>query len=317
MEESKIKRMYLNPSVKGSFAGLNSFMKNNPTLKKDKVEKVLRTIPTYAENVPALRRFPRRRVIVPGIDEQWAGDLIDISKYSKWNNNHTFLFCLIDILSKFAFVEPIKSKKSEDTLKAFKKILKYSGRKPRMVQVDKGNEFKGSYQAFCDAEGIKIFHVESELKASVIERFQRTLMERISRYVQHKNNYKFVHVLPDIVRKYNQGYHRSIKMSPKDVDKRNEMQVWKTLYGDDQPKDTRKAKFNVGDKVLISIDKNRYYTKGYTRKFKPEVFTIERVGKTNPRMYYLTDGNESLSGGFYSHELSKVYYDKARDEEGV
>ena len=60
---------------------------------------------------------------------------------SKFNKGFRFLLCVIDIFSKYAWVVPLKDKKSVSIVNAFQKILDDSNRKPNKIWVDKGSEF--------------------------------------------------------------------------------------------------------------------------------------------------------------------------------
>ena len=317
MMEGKIKRLYLNPKFRGSFTGFETF---NKALKnkydKEKVLNTLKTIPAYTQNRPAIHKFKRRKVIAYAVDEQFVIDLIDISKYSRQNRGCHFLLVVIDVLSKYLWIEGLKNKRADTTLDGFKKIIEKSGRIPKQIQCDKGNEFKGVFKSFCTSKGIKIFHVESELKACTVERVNRTILERIHRYLLHaqsnkKNKrtpYRFIHVLPNIVSNYNNTVHSSTGKKPSEVNEHNAIEVWMKLYGKEKLTTDKPPKFNVGHKVLISIDK-KAFVKGYAKKFHPEVFIIDRISNSNPRMYYLKDQDgEKLEGGFYFQELSHVLY---------
>ena len=80
------------------------------------------------------------------------------------------------------------------------------------------------------AEGIHFYTTNSEVKASIVERFNRTLKSRMRRYFTWKNTLKYIDVLPQLVKSYNHSYHRSIGMKPAEVNGRNESIVWKRLY---------------------------------------------------------------------------------------
>ena len=59
---------------------------------------------------PIKRKFPRRRVIVNGIDDTWSADLIDMKVFSKFNKGYQYLLNVIDIFSKYAWSIPLKTK---------------------------------------------------------------------------------------------------------------------------------------------------------------------------------------------------------------
>ena len=63
---------------------------------------------------------------------------------SKFNKRFRFLLCVIDILSKYARVIPLKDKKGISIVNAFQIILKESKRKPYKIWIDKGSEFYNS-----------------------------------------------------------------------------------------------------------------------------------------------------------------------------
>ena len=51
---------------------------------------------------PQITKFRRQRIIHLFKDETWSADLIDKSSLSKYNNNHKFIFTVIDIFTKYA-----------------------------------------------------------------------------------------------------------------------------------------------------------------------------------------------------------------------
>ena len=68
--------------------------------------------------------------------------MIEVINIAKYNRGYWYLLTVVDVFSKHAWVEPIKSKTGKDVTTAFEKILKRSrGRKPRNLQTDDGKEF--------------------------------------------------------------------------------------------------------------------------------------------------------------------------------
>ena len=66
---------------------------------------------------------------------------MDMSKYAAENDGITFILLVIDIFSKYMWLQPMKNKTGGETAKAFKRILQ-TGRKPRRLRTDKGNSYK-------------------------------------------------------------------------------------------------------------------------------------------------------------------------------
>ena len=254
------------------------------------------------------RRYKRSRVIVPGIDAQFQADLVDLQNLSRYNKGYKYLLTCIDIFSKYAWVLPLKSKQGQELVKAFQKILS-TGRKPSKLQTDLGTEFLNRvFQTYLRDNNIDFFTVNSGLKASVVERFNRTFKNKMYKYFTAKNTLTYINVLPQLVSSYNNTYHRSIKMKPSEVTKANETKVWDTLYGNDVEKRVR-FKFQVGDRVRISKVK-RMFEKSYLPNFTEEIFTVyKRMARQVPVYKLKDDAGEIIDGTFYEPELQRKFKD--------
>ena len=82
--------------------------------------------------------FPRRRVLVHGIDDQWQIDLVTLSSLSRASDNYTFLLTCIDLLSKYVWVVPMKDNPAKSLVDAVAYIFNTSKRMPNTIQGDKG-----------------------------------------------------------------------------------------------------------------------------------------------------------------------------------
>ena len=296
--EKALTSIYLNPSQPASFGGLDAVYravkeKGKNKISRKQVQDWLSQQDVYTLHKPARRHYKRSRVIVPGIDAQFQADLVDVQNLSRYNKGYKYLLTCIDIFSKYAFVLPLKTKQGQELVQAFQKILP-TGRKPTKLQTDQGTDFLNRvFQKFLRDNNIDFFTVNSGLKASVVERFNRTFKNKMYKYFTAKNTLTYINVLPQLVSSYNNTYHRSIKMKPSQVTKTNEAQVWDTLYGDDVQKPVR-FKFQVGDRVRISKVK-RMFEKSYLPNFtKVPVYKLK------------DDAGEILDGTFYEPELQKI-----------
>ena len=123
-------------------------------------------------------RFPKRRVMVKGIDDTWAIDLVDMAKYAAYNLRFKFLLVVIDIFSKYGWLIPLNNKSGKSVTMAFATILKQ--RKPEKVWGDKGKEFYNKdFKSLLKEYGIELYSTENEEKSSVVERWIRTMKERM------------------------------------------------------------------------------------------------------------------------------------------
>jgi len=207
------------------------------------------------------------------------------------------------VFSKYAWAVPLRTKTGREVTAAFEQIL--CERRPAMVQSDAGSEFLNTnFQRMLSDNNIHFYTSQSDLKAVVVERFNRTLKERIYRYFTYKHTRRYIDVIKDIIHSYNNTHHRSIGMAPSEVEPKNEQIVRQRLYPL-KPKNF-KWKYNVGDTVRISTP-GHVFTKGYTDRWSQELFTITYRHKTQPVTYNLKDmSNEPIKGRFYEFEIQKV-----------
>ena len=124
---------------------------------------------------PIIRKFEKRKIHAAFKDDIWVADLADMQLLSKYNKGIRFLLCVIDIFSKYAWVVPLKDKKSASIATAFQSILKQSNRKPNKIWVDKGSEFyNASFKKRLQDNDIVMYSTNNEGKSVVAE----SLLER-------------------------------------------------------------------------------------------------------------------------------------------
>lgn len=129
---------------------------------------------------PARRNYQRRQVHIKGLDETWQADLVDMSAYEDENDGYKWILTVIDIFSKFAWAGAVKSKRGVDVSKVFRAIMTDGQRTPKKLHVDKGAEFYNkSFQSIMKRYKIHMYSTHSNMKASICERFNRTLKERM------------------------------------------------------------------------------------------------------------------------------------------
>lgn len=303
---SSLKEVYFTPSHPAAFGGPHRLAKHGKVSLKE-AHQFLKAQDTYTKHKRVRHKFPRRKIFSPHIDYLWQADLITVQKHRVNGGNH-YLLTVIDVLSRYAFVRPLKNKKAVSTAAAFKEIFDESGRKPKFLQTDRGLEFAGRCLQVLKENNVVLFHNHSELKAAMVERFNRTLMQRISKYLTYEKTNRFIDKLQDFVNSYNNSVHRIIGQSPASVDSYNAMNVWMKTYGKGESK-TWKAKLKEGAFVRCKIVKPDF-SKGYTETFTNELFQIRKVVNSKPITYLLSNPNgEDVGGVFYDSELSEVKID--------
>lgn len=271
---------------------------------RKQVEDFLHTQASYTQHRRILHKHKHRMVTSPCLNDLFQADLIILDKFSRYNSGYKYLLTVIDVLSKFAFVIPLKKKTAEATTKAFEYI--FTIRKPSRIQSDFGREFfNHKLQKLLDNEGIVLFSTYSKIKAAVVERFNKTLMQKIQRYMTQHNTKRYINVLDDIVRNYNFTIHSATGMKPSDVNDDNQHDAWFKMYKKVYNARKEKPSFQVNDFVRIKIDK-KLFDKGYATSFSDTIYTIKEVLPTIALMYKVCEGNKEILGSFHKEELVKV-----------
>ena len=255
---------------------------------------------------PIRRNFKKRRVISNHVDDIWAADLVDMQYYSRSNKGCKYILMIIDVFSKYGWAEPLKNKTGAEIVRAFTDIWKSGQLPPKYLWTDKGKEFDNKlFRKLLEEKKVHMYWTENEEKSSVVERWNRTIKSKMWKYFTKNRTGVYIDVLPDIIKKYNNTYHRSIKCTPTDARKPSNYQdVFNALYNYNNTSPLKPPpKFKIGDQVRISKYK-KTFEKGYTANWTEEVFTIQKVQTTIPYTYKLKDTkNEIIQGTFYEPEL--------------
>ena len=249
---------------------------------------------------PVIRKFQKRKVYLQFKDNIWGVDLADMRSLSRKNKGIKYLVCGIDLYSMYAFVIPLENKKGISVTNGFNKIIKQSNRKPNKIWVDQGGEFYNNvFKKWLSGNDIIMYSTYNEGQSVVAERFIRTLKNKLYKHMTAIGKKVYYDVLDDVVNKYNNTKHSTIKMKPIDVGNNN-----KRVYIDEHNK--KDSKFKVDDRVRISKFKN-IFAKGYTPNWSSEIFIVDKVNDTVPYTYNLKDLNdEEIPDSFYDRELQKT-----------
>lgn len=257
----------------------------------------------YAKEIhaPMRKNFARRRVVTTSIDDLWQADLIEMKRVV----GPKLGLSVIDTFSKYAFVVPLKNKSAAEVSNAFQGIITQNSRHPENLQTDRGTEFYNSeFKKVLSKYGINHYSTNSELKASIVERFNRTFKELLFRKMTEFNTNKWVSLLNNVLQQYNNRKHRTIGMTPSQVNASNSALVLERLAT--AKKGVFVQKFHVGDLVRISKSKT-LFDKGYLGNWTHELFKVKKVKNTVPKVYILEDlMGEEVTGTFYAKELQKT-----------
>ena len=240
--------------------------------------------------------------------------------YASANKGNRYLLMVIDVFSKYGWVRLLKNKKAETVYDAFRDIVIKSKRQPKMFWSDKGKEFTGKhFRNYLGIKKIKPYHTENLEKSSVVERWNRTIKEKIWRMFTTNNNNVYWDKIDGIVERYNNTWHNSIKMTPVEASNpKNKNKVWYNLYSDLIYSTPGAIKFDIGDRVRITKYKRPVFDKGYTPNWTEEIFVIDQILPTKPVTYKIVDlMGKPIKGSFYQKELQKTEQENFRVEKVI
>lgn len=282
-----------------------------------------------------------RKTLVRDLGEQIQIDLSTfMMKHKNENDGYTYIITGIELLSRYGFGIPVKNKSGKVVAEGLAILLeefkdRFYGY-PKAIQFDEGVEFLNKdVKALLGSHDITYFTTHSKRKASIVERYNRTIKTKILKLFEHKGNHIWVDNLKDIVENYNTTVNRSIAEKPVDVTEDNKFVIWGRLFGHVVKLDP--PKFKVGDKVRVlhfdSKYKGKEFQKWYRTKhplvykegssrpvrheelssrdkppFSEDIFTIHEVLLGDPVVYkfFSDEAGVEILGKYYQDELSLV-----------
>lgn len=158
--------------------------------------------------------------------------------------------------------------------------------------------------------GIKLYSVNTRIKAGIVERFNRTLKLMCWKNFGYIGKHNWVDYIEELVKIYNAKFHRTIGMAPKNVTKKNEKYILTNAYKNNV-KIKQQSPFKLGDHVRIS-DVSDLFRRGYQARWSTMIFKIIKIKNTYPPTHILQDAYGDVpERSFYKEELQKVKYPDA------
>jgi len=319
--------IYYNLGDAGSYGGVeqlyNRARERIPSITREQVRKFLNEQVTYQLHKPARRTFTHNQTIVGHRDDQWQADLAVMSNLSRENKGYHYILTCIDVLSRYAWAVPVKTKGAKDMLTAMKLLFKQTWpRKPKRLQTDRGVEFyNAQVRAFLKEQNVKLFSTNSPFKCGLVERFNRTLKTMLYKYFTSHKTKKWHNVLDQMVAAYNRRPNRTIGAPPAAVvTEEDERRVWQRVYYDSKEAQLRRADQhrsdagdmpNKDDRVRISLTKG-HFDKGYMPNWGREQMVVKHVVRPNrgslarPVFKLMDVQGKKVDGEYYREEVQRV-----------
>ena len=224
-------------------------------------------------------------------------DIADMSNIATANRNYNYLLVVVDVFSRFAFVIPLKNKRADTITEAITEIIKET--EPKTITTDLGSEFiSNSFRKLLERQGTEINYVEvgDHKRLGIVDRFIRTLREKLNKYMAMHNTTTYIDVLQKIVYNYNNTYHSGIKNIPAEVSDQDKDVIKITNQKYNKAK-LEEIKFNVNDNVRCITNLKAFEKKSLPKWSK----TVHKIVDTNQHSYKL-DNDKT----YKYYELQKV-----------
>lgn len=322
--EDQIQDDYITPGHPIAFSGISATRKHYHT-KIPLVEKAFSSVYSYGLHREYKKPKIRNPFFVYSLREQVQMDLIDMQKHSEFNDNIRFILVAIDVFSKYVWIAAMKQKTSKDSLIAVKKVVQeiQADRQPKIkhVLLDRGKEFSNTLvYAYFRQHNINVIHPNSDVKAAVAERLNRSLKNIIFKYMTENETFRYIDKLDLLLQSYLSRPHSAIGfLTPIEAEQPTNhnkvLNAHYTRYSKIIKSQWKKEpKFKVGDIVRLKTASTAF-DRGFKEQFTREYFTIESVKRRMPVIQYTVrsmDTDEVIEGSFYTEELQKIGSDDWR-----
>ncbi len=240
-------------------------------------------------------------------------DLADIfgdrrDEVSQSNDGFKYILVWINCMTKFVYCEPIKSKTSLEISNAMSRIFNIENIScsTHPVNIQSDQEFiTKRIRGICQKHCANIYFSESDNKASVCERYIRTLKNLLVRRLEMNRSEQWLDALKDVVHQYNyEMIHRAIGMTPAEAERYPAL-AWIHLIENQRKFYKKKTfKFKINELVRLRASKDDIFRKSSLRTFTAEVFTIYRRRRVNnANIYYVKDADGVKLRGSSNEQL--------------
>ena len=294
-----------------------------PSISIKDVKNFLKTQDSYTLHKLAPRKFKfYRKVLAPMPKYFLSLDLIDMQKYSQYNDGVKYLIFLIDIFSRKIFVYPIFNKNKFEILKSLKHFfnLKINQNYIRIYSDLEGGLYSKLVLDFLKEKNIILYsNSTKEVKNSIAEANLKHLKKKIYKFLTHYNINRYIDFLPQIISGINNTSKRIFKnkfLTPNILHLIKNRDFLKKqfhlMYSDSINTFSKKKNIHSLKKyshVRISLlNRTNIFSKSFEKVNSGEIFQIYDIDKSQyPFLYKLRDlSGEKILGSFYKDELTEV-----------
>jgi len=289
----------------------NVYTTLNKTISKAKIKAVLDTLEHKQIDQPKIKIDKKKYIQFTSSPNSYQADLMFLNDLSHSNKNVTSLLTIINVNSKKAYVYPLKNKTEKSVSEAFEKFIKSIDTKSLVtIYTDSGTELINKKLANIFNNN-NIHHIPINKKdnpngTQIIERFNRTLRERINQYLLAYKTKTYIDKLDQIVNNYNNTHHSTLPndIKPNEINQLDEAIIHTNIA--DQNKEHINQLHNelkIGDKVRVLKKKDMFH-KGGKYNYSKSPYIIQSYDGNGFIVKNMNNNNKSKK--VYAYELKKI-----------
>jgi len=191
------------------------------------------------------------------------------------NKGFQFIFSVIDVFSRYIFLEPSKNRDSASISKCLDEIIRREGIKPKYIICDNGSEFEGDFEAYCKEHDITIRRnrAYSPQSNGIVERSNQEIRKLLRSIMLDNESTNWVDNLRKVEDYKNNTFTSAIKNIPSkiwndksepisfDIGQASDEQL-QQMYARQailknvkkQMNEFKESELDVGDKVRVRMD---------------------------------------------------------------
>ena len=216
------------------------------------------------------------------INEIWQIDIYDVSRFETSNKKYKYMFAVMDVFSRFAYIIPLKNKDIESTSKALEEILSYNKTVPNLIMSDNDSSFLGlEFQKVLVKNSIH--HdpnaVGDHNSLGIIDNFAKRIKRILTAQFLQTNKKNWIDIIQKIVRTYNVSPHSSLGgYTPSEVMNNDDPEITQFILYVNILKSKQNASstdLSIGDSVRIKISNG--FLKGTDPRYGGKVHTVKEI----------------------------------------
>jgi hypothetical protein len=269
-------------NIDKNYDGINELFRKakliNPQIKKNDVKTFLQSQKSYQQTFQPIKK-KIYSPIYSEIPNSFQIDLTFIPQYKIQNKGNYVLFTAININTRYAYASYASNKNTDTILNLFQDFHNQAST-INHIMADLGTEFSNkSFINYLNKHNITYDFFKSDShKLGIINRFHRTLKEKLLKYMISNDTTTWIDVLHDIIKNYNNTYHRGIKMRPIDVNNYYEQLLVAEKRDSTKEFQDSQIIFKINDIIRVKSNKNNFNTK-MEPIYSSDTYKITKINK--------------------------------------